>query len=59
MSAQACVLKDSGVAKLVDERHAEWEAAVPLGDSAALQEYLTTLVEASRRALPAHCLNPA
>ena len=36
MSAQAPDLKDSVVAKLVDERHAAWEADLPLGDDAAL-----------------------
>ena len=39
MSAQALDLKDSVVAKLVDERHAEWEADLPLGDDAALWDY--------------------
>ncbi|MFM8938711.1 MAG: DNA-binding protein, partial [Phenylobacterium sp.] len=37
MSAQAPDLKDSVVAKLVDERHAAWEADLPLGDDAASQ----------------------
>ncbi len=43
MSAQATDLKDSVVAKLVDERHAAWEADLPLGDDAALWDYLTAL----------------
>jgi ParB family chromosome partitioning protein len=43
MSAQAPDLKESVVAKLVDERHAAWEADLPLGDDAALWDYLTAL----------------
>ena len=54
MSAQAPDLKDSVVAKLVDERHAEWEADLPLGDNAALWDYLTVLDQGSRLALLAH-----
>jgi ParB family transcriptional regulator, chromosome partitioning protein len=57
MSAQAPDLKDSVVAKLVDERHAAWEADLPLGDDAALWEYLTVLDQGSRLALLAHCLS--
>jgi ParB family chromosome partitioning protein len=38
MSAQASDLKDSVVAKLVDDFHAEWEADLPLGDDAALRD---------------------
>lgn len=57
MSAQAPDLKDSVVAKLVDERHAGWEADLPLGDDAALWEYLTILDHGSRLALLAHCLS--
>ena len=57
MSAQAPDLKDSVVAKLVDERHAAWEADLPLGDDAALWNYLTTLDQGSRLALLAHCLS--
>ncbi|WP_340263694.1 ParB/RepB/Spo0J family partition protein [Sulfitobacter pontiacus] len=57
MSAQAPDLKDSVVAKLVDERHAEWEADLPLGDDAALWDYLTVLDQGSRLALLAHCLS--
>ena len=57
MSAQAPDLKDSVVAKLVDDRHAEWEADLPLGDDAALWDYLTSLDQASRRSLLAHCLS--
>ncbi len=57
MSAQAPDLKDSVVAKLVDDRHAEWEAELPLGDDAALWEYLTSLDQASRLSLLAHCLS--
>lgn len=56
MSAQASDLKDSVVAKLVDERHAEWEVDLPLGDDMALWNYLTDLDEGSRLALLAHCL---
>ncbi len=51
MSAQAPDLKDSVVAKLVDERHAAWEADLPLGDDAALWDYLTVLDQGSRLAL--------
>ena len=57
MSAQAPDLKDSVVAKLVDELHAEWEADLPLGDDAALWDYLTVLEQGSRLALLAHCLS--
>ena len=57
MSAQAPDLKDSVVAKLVHERHAAWEAELPLGDDAALWEYLTALDQGSRLALLAHCLS--
>jgi ParB family chromosome partitioning protein len=57
MSAQASDLKDSVVAKLVDERHAEWEADLPLGDDAALWDYLSVLDQGSRLALLAHCLS--
>jgi ParB family chromosome partitioning protein len=57
MSAQAPDLKDSVVAKLVDERHAAWEADLPLGDDAALWNYLTVLDQGSRLALLAHCLS--
>jgi ParB family transcriptional regulator, chromosome partitioning protein len=57
MSAQAPDLKDSVVAKLVDERHAAWEADLPLGDDAALWDYLTVLDQSSRLALLAHCLS--
>ncbi|CAM5548897.1 hypothetical protein FALB51S_00166 [Frigidibacter albus] len=57
MSAQAPDLKDSIVAKLLDERHAAWEADLPLGDDAALWDYLTVLDQGSRLALLAHCLS--
>jgi ParB family transcriptional regulator, chromosome partitioning protein len=57
MSAQAPDLKDSVVAKLVDERHAAWDADLPLGDDAALWDYLTALDQGSRLALLAHCLS--
>lgn len=57
MSAQAPDLKDSVVAKLVDERHAAWEADLPLGDDAALWDYLSVLGQGSRLALLAHCLS--
>ncbi|KAF0113508.1 MAG: chromosome partitioning protein ParB family [Rhodobacteraceae bacterium] len=57
MSAQAPDLKDSVVAKLVDERHAAWEADLPLGDDAALWDYLEVLDQGSRLALLAHCLS--
>ncbi len=57
MTAQAPDLKESVVAKLVDERHAAWEADLPLGDDAALWDYLTVLDQGSRLALLAHCLS--
>ncbi len=57
MSAQAPDLKDSVVAKLVDERHAEWEADLPLGDDATLWDYLNGLNQGRRLALLAHCLS--
>lgn len=57
MSAQASDLKDSVEAKLVDDRHAEWEADLPLGDDAALWDYLTSLDQVSRPSLLAHCLS--
>ncbi|SEO20466.1 chromosome partitioning protein, ParB family, partial [Gemmobacter aquatilis] len=57
MTAQAADLKDSVVAKLVDERHAAWEADLPLGDDTALWDYLTVLDQGSRLALLAHCLS--
>jgi len=57
MSAQVPDLKDSVVAKRVDERHAAWEADLPLGDDAALWDYLTVLDQGSRLALLAHCLS--
>jgi ParB family chromosome partitioning protein len=57
MSAQAPDLKDSVLAKLVDERHADWEAELPMGDDAALWDYLTALDQGSRLALLAHCLS--
>jgi ParB family chromosome partitioning protein len=56
MSAHAPDLKDSVVAKLVDERHAAWEADLPLGEDAALWDYLTVLDQSSRMALLAHCI---
>ena len=57
MSAQAPDLKDSVVAKLVDERHAAWGSDLPLGDDAALWDYLSALDQGSRLALLAHCLS--
>jgi ParB family chromosome partitioning protein len=51
MSAQASDLKDSVVAKLVDGRHAEWEAKLPLGDDAVLWDYLTSLDYGNRLSL--------
>jgi len=57
MSAQGSDLKDSVVAKLVDDRHAEWEADLPLGNDAALWDYLTSLDQGSRLSLLAHCLS--
>jgi ParB family chromosome partitioning protein len=57
MTAQAPDLKDSVVAKLVDERHAVWEADLPHGDDNALWDYLMVLDQGSRLALLAHCLS--
>ncbi len=57
MFAQAPDLKDSVVAKLVDDRHAEWEADLPLGDDVALWDYLASLDQAGRLCLLAHCLS--
>lgn len=57
MPAQAPDLKDSPVAKAVDDRHAAWEADLPLGDDAVLWGYLSALDQASRVALLAHCLS--
>jgi ParB family chromosome partitioning protein len=48
MSAEAADLKDSVVAKPVDERHSAWEADLPLGDDAALWDYLTVLDQGKR-----------
>ena len=45
------------MAKAVDDRHAAWEADLPLGDDAVLWDYLSALVQASRLALLAHCLS--
>ena len=57
MSAQAPDLKDSPVAKAVDDRHALWEANLPLGNDALLWDYLTALDQGSRLSLLAHCLS--
>lgn len=57
MAAQAPDLKDSILAKAVDDRHAAWEAALPLGDDAALWDHLAGLDAASRLTLLAHCLS--
>ncbi len=57
MSAQAPDLKDSPVAKAVDDRHSAWEVDLPLGDDAVLWNYLSALDQASRLALLAHCLS--
>ncbi len=57
MSAQALDLKDSPVAKAVDDRHAAWEADLPLGDDPVFWDYLSALDQASRLALLAHCLS--
>jgi ParB family chromosome partitioning protein len=57
LSAQSPDLKDSVVAKAVDARHAAWEAELPLGDDAALWDFLTVLDQASRLSLLAHCLS--
>lgn len=57
MSAQAPDLKDGPVAKAVDDRHAAWEADLPLVDDAVLWDYLSVLDQASRLALLAHCLS--
>lgn len=57
MAAQAPELKDSAVAQAIDARHAAWEAELPLGDDTALWERLSTLDQASRLSLLAHCLS--
>jgi ParB family transcriptional regulator, chromosome partitioning protein len=57
MTAQAPELKDSAVAEAIDARHAAWEAELPLGDDTALWERLSTLDQARRLALLAHCLS--
>jgi ParB family chromosome partitioning protein len=43
------------VAKLVDDHNSEREADLPLGDDAALRDYLSSLDQASRLSLLAHC----
>jgi ParB family chromosome partitioning protein len=57
MAAQAPDLKESAVAKAVEDRHASWEADLPLGDDAALWDHLTDLDQVSRLSLLAHCLS--
>jgi len=57
LPAQAPDLKDSAVATAVEDRHAAWEADLPLGDEAALWDYLTVLDQGSRLSLLAHCLS--
>ena len=57
MSAQVIELKDSVVANLVDDGHAEWEADLPLGDEAVLWDYSASLDQVSRLPLLAHCLS--
>ncbi|WP_142085723.1 ParB/RepB/Spo0J family partition protein [Roseinatronobacter monicus] len=57
LPAQAPDLKDSAVAIAVDDRHAAWEADLPLGDDAVLWDYLTVLDQGSRLLLLAHCLS--
>jgi ParB family chromosome partitioning protein len=57
MAAQSPELKDSAVAKSVDARHAAWEEDLPLGDDAALWDYLSALDQGNRLALLAHCLS--
>ena len=57
MSAQAPDLKDSPVAKAVGDRHAAWEADLPLGDDTVLWDYLSALDQTSRLALLAHCVS--
>jgi len=57
LPAQAPDLKDSAVALAVDDRHAVWEAGLPLDDEGALWDYLTVLDQGSRLSLLAHCLS--
>ncbi len=45
------------MAKLVDERNAAWQAVLPLGDDAALWDYLTLLNQGSSLALLARCFS--
>lgn len=54
MSAQASDLAESVAAKLVEDRHTEWETDLPLGDDAALWVYLAKLDQGSRLSLRAH-----
>jgi len=55
LSTQAADLKDSPVAKAIDDRHAALEADLPLGDDTALWNHLSALDQASRLALLALC----
>lgn len=57
MTVQAPELKDSAAAEAIDARHAAWGAELPLGDEPALWERLSTLDQASRLSLLAHCLS--
>lgn len=57
MSAQASDLKGSVVDKLVYDRHTEWEADLPLGNDAALWDYLTSPDQWTRLSLLAYCLS--
>jgi ParB family transcriptional regulator, chromosome partitioning protein len=56
LPVQASGLKDSASAKSVDERHKAWTADMP-GDETALWDWLTTLDDASRSTLLAHCVS--
>ncbi|TQM90107.1 ParB/RepB/Spo0J family partition protein [Roseinatronobacter monicus] len=57
LPAQAPDLKDSAVALAVDDRHAAWEADLPLGDEGVLWDYLSVLDQSNRLSLLAHCLS--
>ena len=57
LPVQSGDLKDSAVARAIDERHEAWKAELPIDDDQALWDRLDTLDDASRLALLAHCLS--
>jgi ParB family transcriptional regulator, chromosome partitioning protein len=56
LTVQAPELKESASAKSIAARHDAWKADVP-ADEAALWDWLSTLDDASRLALLAHCIS--